>query len=219
MSFYKINNEILIDEIMDENKFNLICILFSSDNLNKISKEVVNNTRLLKKGIKKTLSEKYNDVIFIYVDLLNFIITKNKYSHNISKNSLPYVGFYFNNNQLASISLANLEVIESGILQLKQKIDKLVFEKKEDNNIINNDEENNEEINEEVINNENNDETNNLQEEETTKKNLLIQQQQIREEFIKRKKLEEIEKLKQQYFINELTRIKRTKELEEQNQK
>lgn len=212
MSFYKINNEILIDEIMDENKFNLICILFSADDLNKFSKEVVNNTRIIKKGIKNTLSEKYNDVIFIYVDLLNFVISKNKYSQYISKNSLPYVGFYFNNNQLASISLANLEVIESGILQLKEKIDKLVFEKKEDNNI----EDNNIDNEEENKNIENHEELN-LEQEEPSKKNLLIQKQQIREELIKRKKLEEIEKLKQQYFINELTRIKRAKELEEQN--
>ncbi len=219
MSFYKINNEILIDEIMDENKFNLICILFSSDNLSKISKEVVNNTRIIKKGIKNTLSEKYNNVIFIYVDLLNFIITKNKYSHHISKNSLPYVGFYFNNNQLASISLANLEVIESGILQLKEKIDKLVFEKKEDNDMENNNTEDNNIDNEEENKNIENHEEINFEQEETNKKNLLIQKQKIREELIKRKKLEEIEKLKQEYLINELTRIKRAKELEEQNQK
>lgn len=214
MSFYKINNEILIDEIMDENKFNLICILFSTDDLNKFSKDVINNTRIIKKGIKKTLSEKYNDVIFIYVDLLNFIISENKYSKYIGKNSLPYVGFYFNNNQLASISLANLEVIESGILQLKEKIDKLVFEKKKDNNIEDNNNIDNDEENKHIENHE----ELNLEQEETSKKNLLIQKQQIREELIKRKKIEEIEKLKQQYFINELTRIKRAKELEEQNQ-
>jgi hypothetical protein len=216
MSFYKINNEILIDEIMDENKFNLICILFSADDLNKFSKDVINNTRIIKKGIKKTLSEKYNDVIFIYVDLNNYVISENKYSKYISKNSLPYVGFYFNSNQLASISLANLEVIESGILQLKEKIDKLVFEKKEENNKDNN-EDNNEDNNNEESEIENNKDMVNINQEEINKKNLLIQQQQIREELIKRKKIEEIEKLRQQYFINELTRIKRAKELEEQN--
>ncbi len=195
INFYKVEKEIHIDEILEKNPNKLIVLLFSLENPN-FNKEVINNTFKLKKYIKNNLNND-NDTIYLYVNLQKYIVKENKYSNYITKESLPYLSFYFNFNQLARILNSEETIFVNTLTKLKG----LIKENTKENNTENNNESENENIN----TNTNND---NTEQNDTTQQNLT---EQIRQQ----RKLEEIEKLKQQYLINELTKLKKAKEIQE----
>jgi hypothetical protein len=194
-NFYKIEKEIHIDEILEKNPYKLVVLIFSFENPT-FNKQVLNETFKLKKYIKNKLNND-TDTIYLYINLQKYTIKENKYSQYITKDSLPYVSFYFNYNHMARILNGEEEIFESTLSKLKEHLKdhfKLAKEKENNSNIENTNEHNNENDNTEI--------------KESDQQNLT---EQIRQQ----RKLEEIEKLKQQYLINELTKLKKAKEIQE----
>ncbi len=192
-NFYKIEKEIHIDEILEKNPYKLVVLIFSFENPT-FNKQILNETFKLKKYIKNKLNND-NDTIYLYINLQKYIIKENKYSQHITKDSLPYVSFYFNFNHIARILNGEEEIFANTLSKLKDHLKdhfKIAKEKENNSNIEN-------------VNIENND---NTEMKESDQQNLT---EQIRQQ----RKLEEIEKLKQQYLINELTKLKKAKEIQE----
>jgi hypothetical protein len=193
-NFYKIEKEIHIDEILEKNPYKLVVLIFSFEHPT-FNKQVLNETYKLKKYIKNKLNNDDN-TIYLYINLQKYIIKENKYSQNITKDSLPYVSFYFNSNHIARILNGEEEVFMNTLVKLKDhlkdhfKIAKENNQFEQTNNIQNNENENTTEIKE-------------------------SDQQNLTEQIRQQRKLEEIEKLKQQYLINELTKLKKAKEIQE----
>ena len=192
-NFFKIEREAYIDEIMKNNPDKMIVLIFSLEA--NFDKSVLNNTFTLKKYIKKNLSNETN-MIFLFINLQQFLIKENKYSNFITKDSLPYVSFYHNFKQLARITTTELDVFKNTLEKLKEYLDE---------NKNNEQEKNNKEKENDNVDNHNE----NVDEEKPEELNNLTDQ--IRQQ----RKIEEIEKLKQQYLINELTKLKKAKEIQE----
>ncbi len=200
-NFYKIEKETFIDEIMTNNPHKLFVLIFSVES--NFNVNTLNATFTIKKNIKKNFSNDSN-TIFLFINLQKYAIKENKYSQYITKESLPYISFYFTGKHLARILSAEYEVFDNTYKKLKHDLNEhfelanknaQVQEEKENNEHNVKESENNEEQQEQTQNNDNID-------------NLTDQIQQQR-------KLEEIEKLKKQYLINELTKLKRAKEIQE----
>lgn len=189
-NFYKIEKEIHIDEILENNQNKLMVLVFSFENQN-FAKNVLNESFKLKKYIKNNLKND-NDTIYLYIDLKNYIIKENIYSKYITKESLPYVSFYYNHNQLARILNCEQPVFVNTITKIKEYIHESL-----------------------KTHNETNTEISNIQNDDKTeiKEN---EQQNLTDQIRQQRRLEEIEKLKQQYLINELIRMKKAKEIQEQ---
>ena len=191
-NFYKIEKEIHIDEIMEKNPYKLIVLIFSFEHP-AFNKEVLNHTFKLKKFIKNNLN-KDADTIYLYINLQKYILRENKYSQHITKDSLPYISFYFNSNHLARILNCENDVFMETLQKIKEQLkEHFKMAKEKELNTGDN------------VNNETNADT---QEKTEDHENL---KEQIRQQ----RKLEEIEKLKQQYLINELTKLKKAKEIQE----
>ncbi len=195
-NFYKIEKETFIDEIMANNPYKLFVLIFSVES--NFNVNTLNATFNIKKNIKKNFSTD-NNTIFLFVNLQKYAIKENKYSQYITKESLPYISFYFTGKHLARILSAEYDVFETTYNKLKNEltehfelVNKNVHKEEEVND------NQNKETNQELNNQEPNENIDNLTEQ--------IQQQ---------RKLEEIEKLKKQYLINELTKLKRAKEIQE----
>lgn len=198
-NFYRIEKELYIDELMAKYKNKLFVLIFSVDSKN-FSPDIINNTNLIKKNIKKELLNE-NNAIFLYINLQKYNITQNNYASQITRDSIPYVSFYYNNNHVARILNAEWPVFIDTYNKIKLELDR---EKSESpNNTTNSISNNNEAIQD---NNDIDDkiELNNIDEYDT-----------LKEQIKQQRKLEEIEKLKQQYLINELTKLKKSKEIQE----
>jgi len=195
MNFYKIEKESYINELMINNPDKLFVLIFSLDS--NFDKNVLNNTFIIKKNIKKNLSNE-NNTIFLYVNLQRYIIKENKYSHSIKQNSLPYVSFYYKNNELARITETEYSVLNDTYYKLLENLEEH-FKLSNKNSEMSND----------TKNDNNNEEVNEKHDENMDELTDKIRQQ---------RKLEEIEKLKQQYLINELTKLQRAKEIQEKQE-
>ncbi len=196
MSFYLITNEEQLDEIINENKTKLVVVLYSSQNEKAFDKEVIKKTKQIKKYFNQ-IKEEYQNNIFLYVNLSNYGYSRNVYTHNLTKDVIPRVSFYYNLSRLANIdNIDFLEDIKNVINQLKSKIDqkKSTISIEEtplhENETLNNENQNPPEIAKPS--------------EDDVDKQLEVQ-----------RKLEEIERLKQQYLILELQKIKKMKEEQE----
>jgi len=211
-NFYRIEKEVHIDEIMEKYNNKLFVLIFSVDSKN-FNPEIINNTNLIKKNIKKELLNEQN--IFLYINLQRYIITQNKYANQITRDSIPYISFYYNKNQIARILNAEWNVFEETYNKIKSELDAI----KEKSEILNNNASmSNGPISNEKQEKNSNDliETDNKGEQEKQEEIINKNEQNTLKEQIKQqKKLEEIEKLKQQYLINELTKLKKAKEIEE----
>ena len=185
-NFYKIEKEIYIDEIFKKNPNKLIVLLFSFEDPNNIN--ILNDTYTIKKYIKNNLNND-SETIYLYINLQKYIIKENKFSKYITKESLPYISFYFNFNLVARILNSEQDVFINTLSKLKEHL-----KSTKDNNT---------ELKTEI---------------KTEIKTELkdTEQQHLTEQIRQQRKLEEIEKLKQQYLINELTKLKKAKEIEEQ---
>jgi len=111
-NFYKIEKESHIDEVMERNPYKLITLFFSLDD---------NITHIIKKNIKKNLSNDTNS-IFLFINLQKYIIKENKYSKFITKDSLPYMSFYFTSQHLARITQAEYSVFFTTYNKLKEQL-------------------------------------------------------------------------------------------------
>lgn len=194
-NFYKIERETYIDEIMEQNPFKLIVLMFSVESNFDIPS--LNNTFEINKHIKHNLNNE-TDSIFLFVNLGKYAIKTNKYSQYITKNSLPYTSFYFNTNLLARVTSTEKDVFISTYDKIKEQIKEhieLIKKKKE-----------------EKSEDENQNEVENKESNSDKSKDMENLTSHIRQQ----RKLEEIEKLKQQYLINELTKLKKAKEIQEQ---
>ena len=189
-NFYKVEKEIHIDEIFQKNPYKLIVLIFSFENP-AIGKEVINSTFKLKKFIKTNLNNDAN-TLYLYINLQQYIVKDNKYSQHITKDSLPYISFYFNKNHMARILNGEPEIFFQTVTKLKDHLkDHFKIAKESE------------------INKDNNEEDSKAEESKAE------EQQNLTEQIRQQRKLEEIEKLKQQYLINELTKLKKAKEIQE----
>lgn len=169
-NFFKIEKESNIDEIMEKNPYKMIITIFSV--VKDFEKTALNNTFILKRNIKHNLNTD-EDSIFLFIDLRHYLIKSNKYSNMIKPDTVPYVSFHFNSNQLARILNTEWDTFENTYKQLKEKLSEHFK----------------------------------LAHRDSTEK--------LKEQIKEQKKIENIEKLKQQYVINELLKLKKTKQLEE----
>lgn len=190
MAFYLIKNEEQIDEILKDNILRLVVILYSSQNEKIFDKETITKTKQVKKYFNN-LKDEYPNIIFLYVNLNNYGYKKNTYTNDITKNVVPRVSFYYNLSRLANIdSLDAMGDIKDVIEKLN---DKFINNKKSNIQIQENIEEG---IPEQAVEKQ--------PTEDEVEKQLDVQ-----------RKLEEIERLKQQYLILELQKIKKMKEEQE----
>ena len=219
-NFYKIEKEIHIDDIFEKNSNKLIVLLFSFEDTT--NNNDLNETFKLKKYIKNNLNNDTN-TIYLYINLKKYLIKENKFSKYITKESLPYLSFYYNFNLIARILNGEQEVFINTLAKLKEHIVSAKVNEHPNNKPNNdpnnkpNNEPNNDPNNE--PNNEpniepNNDLSNKLQNVQPDEQN--IEQNNLTEQIRQQRKIEEIEKLKQQYLINELTKLKKAKEIQEQ---
>ncbi len=205
MSFYLITNEEQLDEIINENTNKLVIVLYSSQNEKLFDKDVITKTKQIKKYFNQ-IKEVYHNIIFLYVNLSNYGFKKNIYTNNITKDVIPRVSFYYNLSRLANIdNIDYLEDINNVITQLKNKIES------KKSSIIIEDQPIQEQIQEKLvdntsINNENNKENNEIKK---------VADDEVDKQLDVQRKLEEIERLKQQYLILELQKIKKMKEEQE----
>jgi hypothetical protein len=206
-NFFKIEREAYIEEIMKNNPNKMIVLIFSLES--NFDKLVLNNTFTLKKYIKKNLANE-TEIVFLFINLQQFLIKENKYSHSITKDSLPYVSFYYNFKQLARITTTELDVFKNTLEKLKEFLENENKEKENNDQDQDQDQDQEDKEDKEVKdNNENKDQDIKEKEEKPEELNNLTDQ--IRQQ----RKIEEIEKLKQQYLINELTKLKKAKEIQE----
>ena len=203
-NFYKIEKEIHIDDIFEKNSHKLIVLLFSFEDSS--NNNDLNETFKLKKYIKNNLNTD-NNTIYLYINLKKYLIKENKFSKYITKESLPYLSFYYNFNLIARILNCEQEVFINTLAKLKEHIATA-----KDNN-QSNDQSN------EVQNNTPSNKSQN--EDQSNEQNIdqNIEQNNLTEQIRQQRKIEEIEKLKQQYLINELTKLKKAKEIQEQLEK
>ncbi len=192
-NFYKIEKELFIDDIMQKNPYKLFVLIFSLESNFNIN--ILNNTFLIKKNIKKNFSND-NNTIFLFINLQKYTIKDNKYSQFITKDSIPYISFYFSGKHLARILSGEYDVFETTYNKIKNELSEhFELAKKQ------------------IVQPENNKQEEHSEKEDQEPKpdNMENLTDQIRQQ----RKLEEIEKLKQQYLINELTKLKRAKEIQE----
>jgi hypothetical protein len=193
-NFYKIEKESFIDDIIEKNPYKLFVLIFSlASNYNT---HILNNTFLIKKNIKNNFSNDSN-TIFLFINLQKYTIKDNKYSQFITKESIPYISFFFNGKHLARILSAEYDVFETTYNKIKNELSEhfeLAKKQIKSESVIQ----------QEPLNNE-------KEEKHEKHDNMENLTDQIRQQ----RKLEEIEKLKQQYLINELTKLKRAKEIQE----
>jgi len=182
MNFYKVEREIYISELMNNNPDKLFVLIFSLDS--NFQQEVLNDTFTIKKNIKSKLINEHN-TIFLYINLQKYIIKDNKYSQSITKDSLPFVTFYYKGNLLAKITQTEYDVLEETYNKLHENLEEHFKISAK----------NSEELDKSDKADENMDE--------------------LTDKIKQQRKLEEIEKLKQQYLINELTKLKKAKEIQE----
>ena len=118
-NFYKIEKEIHIDDIFEKNSNKLIVLLFSFEDAT--NNNDLNETYRLKKYIKNNLNND-NNTIYLYINLKKFLIKENKFSKYITKDSLPYLSFYYNFNLIARILNGEQEVFINTLAKLKEHI-------------------------------------------------------------------------------------------------
>ena len=153
-NIYQVNSESQIDEILQNNIKSLIVLVFSSSDPTYVSTDV---NLLLRKEIKRKLSKKYKNVIFLYIDLNSYDEEEFTYTHNVSV--LPFATFIWEKKELAVIKNALPEYIDNVIPKVFVNIEKLLeLQKKEEylnqnNQPINNQPQNNQLINNQPINN------------------------------------------------------------------
>jgi hypothetical protein len=192
MVCYRINDEIILDKLLQKHNDKLIAILYSSENTSVFTKETINTTKKIKKYLKRDLSKKYENMIFGYVNLGDYKIYTNKFTDTITKDIIPRISFYFNLTRVGNIDKANIpaEELSKIIDEINTKISELIKEKEtqEKSKQV----ETKEEIKEEKID-------------------------VIKTQLLNQRKLEELEKLKQQYLIMELEKLRRMKEQQENN--
>ncbi len=204
-NFYKIEREIHIDELMQKHPYKLFVLIFSVDN--NFDTKILNNTFTIKKNIKKNFSEDTNS-IYLFINLQKYIIKENKYSKFITKDSIPYISFYFNFNHLARITNTEYDLFESTYHKIYEQLEDH-FKLASNNNNDNNNDDNNDNNND--GNNDDDNSNTNISNRESENNNLDELTEQVRQQ----RKIEEIENLKQQYLINELTKLKKAKEIQE----
>ena len=200
-NFYKIEKEIHIDDIFEKNSHKLIVLLFSFEDSS--NNNDLNETFKLKKYIKNNLNTD-NNTIYLYINLKKYLIKENKFSKYITKESLPYLSFYYNFNLIARILNCEQEVFINTLAKLKEHIAtaKDNNQSNDQSNEVQNNTPSNKSQNEDQANEQNIDQN--------------IEQNNLTEQIRQQRKIEEIEKLKQQYLINELTKLKKAKEIQEQ---
>lgn len=121
-NLYLVKHETHIDDLMKKNQNKLIILLFSTNNPQIVDQE---NTINLKKFIKHELSIRYKDVVIIYINLSDFMVTDNKYTSKFTKLDLPVTLFILNTDILAKIANTSITYLDDTLVTIKQRLDSL----------------------------------------------------------------------------------------------
>jgi len=111
-NLFQLLNENDVDEIMEDNQQTLIVAMFSSTTSTPC-KQI--------KPIFVDLSKRYNDCIFLYIDINNFKNTNYKFTKNIE--ATPKFVFYIGSDQIAFITGAHEKQLVDNFTTLKLRID------------------------------------------------------------------------------------------------
>lgn len=111
-NIYRVINESQIDEILEDNKQKLVVLMYSA--------KTCGPCKLFKPKFV-ALANQHKDVLFIYIDRLQFTIGANKYFKKYE--STPTFLYYFGNQELAYVVGVHETSIVSTIFTIKQKIE------------------------------------------------------------------------------------------------
>lgn len=91
-NIFKVLNETDLNDVLNNHKYNIVIMMFSSDKCQscKIIKPFYIN-----------MSKHFNNEIFIYIDVDNFVHTSNKYINNVDV--IPKFIFLYNLQEIASV--------------------------------------------------------------------------------------------------------------------
>lgn len=196
-NYYRVNSEDDLDEIINKNEFRLVMIFFSAKKPPLIP---INVDIYIKKLLKHELSKKYNDNIFIYVDLLDYKLrSTDKYVNRVTKNELPYVEFYYNKRLIGNITNINKDIEK--LFDTLDKLNNSILEKVFSNHKVSVEETKN------IINSNSNSESN---------KNI-IKDNNMNEDYEKElsKRMEKINELKKKAILEEYEHLCKIKKNEE----
>lgn len=242
-NIFRVRTEIELTEILDNNKYKLITVVYSTNDTKYLPKDI---DILLKKLLKRDLAIKHANSIFIYINLSDFVVTSDKFVGNVNKENIPVAHFFWDQARIAVIEKLGSESLITVLNKLLHEINEKVSSKttKEPsvdissntppltvqepvapNTIAEPEHITQPEL--PSVNPEHNAHVespsiNPVPQEQQVPNpldipsNLLgnIDQKTIDEQLLYQKKMEEIEKLRAQYEINELKKIKKLKENE-----
>lgn len=170
-NIYKVTHEQQINDILEKNQDKLTIIVFSVEDNNILN---INTDRNIKKTLK-TLSQKYAEHIFVYVDLKKYMLKDEIYTQIVNKDNIPFTYFYYKKKGLCTIQKSNSESITETLNKIIIDIlPKLMSEKKQEPEI----------------------------------KNPVEKLLEATSEINTREKLEQIEKVKQDRYVEELQKYK-----------
>lgn len=121
MNIYQITNEKDLMYLL-HNKFknNIATILFTNGN-NFLSSD-------LKKTMKRNLSKKYEDVLFIYVNIESYDIDKSSILENVDNQHYPYVLMYWNGCEVGNVKNSDRESLNIVVEKIYENIKKHLHE-------------------------------------------------------------------------------------------
>ncbi len=133
-NIYQVKNESDIKNILNTNSEKLVTLIFSASNSNILPKNIDID---MKKKIKRIISKKYVNVLFIYVDLNDYRYNDGIYTENINRTNTPYVSYHWRNKELGKITKATpgaIDEVTSQILnEVKKYLDQKIINDKDSN--------------------------------------------------------------------------------------
>lgn len=239
-----IENIAHIREIVANNPNKMVTLVMSTSDNNILAQNI---NISMKKFLKHTLASKFKDIVFLYVDLSKLKIPidvdkspDKKYLDKITKTNLPLVKFLYNDKTLGIIEKADHQATANIVANIKSRIDALNVSSKKPVVTLNIDSITSEQkvaqipvqqavpvaqpvnvpasqpvITQPVA-------TPIMQTPVVQTPVLapaILDPNVLQQQILNKKKLEELEKMKTQFTINELAKIKKAKEEQEAENK
>jgi len=111
-NIYRVINELDLEDILNKHSKSLVVIMYSSKTCRPC---------LMIKPLFISLSKKYNDCFFVYIDLNDFEEKTEKYTTGMGIRATPHFLFMFNNEIIAAVSGANREILVDTLDQLRNQ--------------------------------------------------------------------------------------------------
>lgn len=237
-NIFRVRTELELDEILENNKYKLVSVVYSTNNTTYLPKDI---DILLKKLLKRVMAVKHKNSIFVYINLSDFIASSDKYIGNVNKENIPVAHFFWDYTRIGVIEKLGSEsfitVVEKLLDEINQKVTSKTTQPSDTSSATKPPDETSP-TNQEPQSPQKEPVVATTQPEQivtvdppkpqelpaavvsnplNVPAELLgsIDQKTIDEQLLYQKKMEEIEKLRTIYEINELKKIKKLKENEE----